>query len=90
MVGDRAKCTPRFTVLHATVLPDADGSEPHDEFAAIAENVNVRTVTALVTGVNPDGESVDDPFGHDLSIPNLIRLIKKAAPSEAEKAAESA
>ncbi|MHB1549781.1 MAG: hypothetical protein ACYCX6_01095 [Vulcanimicrobiaceae bacterium] len=64
MLCDHAQRPPRFADLHPTILALADGIEKHDDFAAVASNVNVRPVPALATSVNPNFETVDYTSRH--------------------------
>jgi len=55
-----------LAILHATLLANADRVEPDNKFTAIAKNMNMGPVSALIARANPNLETVDDPLRHDL------------------------
>lgn len=77
MLLDNAERAPALALRHAALLADADGIEEHDKLAAVAEDVNVRPMPALVASVNPDFKSADYTLRHGTIIPNQLRFIKK-------------
>jgi hypothetical protein len=62
---DGAQRSSRLADFHSTICSLANGIEPHNEFTAIAENVDVRSVPSFVASVYPNLETVDDALRHE-------------------------
>lgn len=66
MLANHAQRPPCFAQLHAALIAYGHRIRKHDhELTAIAENVYVGPVAALVAGVDPDREAGNDDFRHD-------------------------